>query len=40
MFIHKKFEEKDISDAIKQNGFETIKEWLQNEIKKNRQKVE
>lgn len=40
MFIHKKFEAKDISDAIKQSGFETIKEWLQNEIKKNRQKVE
>lgn len=40
MFMHKKFEAKDISDAVKQNGFETIKEWLQNEIKRNRQKVE
>lgn len=28
MFIHKKYKSKDLSDAIKLNGFETIKTWL------------
>lgn len=28
MFIHKKFHSKDLSDAIKNNSFEEIKEWL------------
>lgn len=28
MFIHKKFKAKDISDAIKLNGFEKIKNWI------------
>lgn len=26
--IHKKFQSKDISDAVKNNGFETVKQWL------------
>lgn len=26
--VHKKFNSKDISDAVKKNGFETIKNWL------------
>lgn len=32
MLIHKKFEAKDVSDAVKKNGFETIKTWLCEEI--------
>lgn len=28
MLVHRKFKAKDISDAIKGNGFETIKNWL------------
>lgn len=34
ILIHKKFKAKDISDAIKLNGFETIKQWLENELSK------
>ena len=34
ILIHKKFHAKDISDAIKLNGFETVKQWLENELKK------
>ena len=34
ILIHKKFKAKDISDAIKLNGFETIRQWLENELKK------
>ena len=34
ILVHKKFKAKDISDAIKLNGFETIKQWLENELKK------
>lgn len=34
MLIHKKFKAKDISDAIKLNGFETIKNWIKKEIQK------
>lgn len=30
--IHKKFKAKDISDAVKLNGFETIKNWLNENI--------
>lgn len=37
--IHKKFKAKDISDAIKLNGFETIKEWLENELRRTRKEV-
>lgn len=32
MLVHKKFGAKDISDAIKLNSFETIKNWLYEEI--------
>lgn len=31
--VHKKFNAKDISDAIKLNGFETIKNWIYKELK-------
>jgi DNA primase len=34
LIVHKKWHAKDISDAIKLNGFETIKNWLDNELKK------
>lgn len=34
ILIHKKLHAKDISDAIKLNGFETVKQWLENELKK------
>lgn len=36
LFINKKFKSKDISDAIKNNSFEDVKEWLINEIKNKR----
>mgnify|MGYP003617271305 FL=1 len=32
MLAHKKFKAKEISDAVKLNGFETIKNWLYEEI--------
>ena len=38
LFLNKKFEAKDISDAIKRNGFNVIKEWLENELEKERNK--
>lgn len=34
ILVHKKFKAKDISDAIKLNGFEEVKQWLENELKK------
>lgn len=34
ILVHKKYHAKDISDAIKLNGFETIKQWLKNELNK------
>lgn len=34
ILVNKKFKAKDISDAIKLNGFETIKNWLENELRK------
>lgn len=36
LFINKRFKSKDISDAIKYNGFSTIKEWIINEINNER----
>ena len=30
--VHKKFNSKDISDAVKNNGFETVKQWLNKTI--------
>ena len=27
-FVHRKFKSKDISDAVKNNSFDTVKEWL------------
>jgi 5S rRNA maturation endonuclease (ribonuclease M5) len=32
-FVNKKFAAKDISDAVKVNGFDTIKQWLTKELK-------
>lgn len=32
LFVHKKFKSKDISDAIKNNSFESIKNWLKKEL--------
>ena len=32
MLVHKKFKAKDISDAIKLNGFETIKSWIYDKV--------
>ena len=26
--VHKSFKAKDISDAVKTNGFESVKDWL------------
>lgn len=37
MLIHKKFKAKDVSDAIKLNGFEKVKKWLYEEVEKTRQ---
>ena len=34
ILVHKKFKAKDISDAVKLNGFETVKQWLENELQK------
>lgn len=33
LLINKKFNAKDVSDAIKLNGFETIKKWIKTELK-------
>ena len=32
LFVHKKFKSKDISDAIKNNSFENVKNWLKKEL--------
>lgn len=40
LLVHKKFKAKDISDAIKANSFEEIKEWLYGEIEKQNTKEE
>lgn len=32
MFIHKKFKAKDVSDAIKLNGFEEVKTWINKQL--------
>ena len=32
VLVHKKFKAKDISDAIKLNGFETIKSWIYDKV--------
>lgn len=34
MLVHKRFKAKDISDAIKLNGFDKVKKWFDKEIKK------
>lgn len=34
MFMPKKFNGKDISDCIKNNNFETVKNWINNKVKK------
>lgn len=40
LLVHKKFKAKDISDAIKANSFEEIKEWLYDELKKRQENQE
>lgn len=34
ILVHKRFKAKDISDAVKKNGFETIKTWLYETLEK------
>ena len=38
LIMHKKFKAKDISDAIKANGFETVKEYIYAEIEKEKKR--
>ena len=33
-FVNKKFESKDISDAVQKNGFDTVKQWLTKTLQK------
>jgi hypothetical protein len=33
-FVNKKLAAKDISDAVKVNGFDTVKQWLTNNLSK------
>ena len=33
-FVHRKFNAKDISDAVKNNGFNTVKDWLYKTLEK------
>ena len=33
-FVHKRFKSKDISDAVKNNGFNTVKDWLTKTLEK------
>ena len=33
-FINKKFKAKDLSDAVKVNGFNIVKDWLVNTLRK------
>lgn len=40
LLVHKKFKAKDISDAIKANSFEEVKEWLYDELKKRQENQE
>jgi hypothetical protein len=28
IFVHKRFKAKDVSDAVRDNGFENVKQWL------------
>lgn len=34
IFVHKKFKAKDVSDAVRDNGFFVVKEWLNKTLKK------
>jgi len=34
IFVNKKFKSKDISDAVKNNNFNEVREWLQNTLKR------
>lgn len=38
MLVHKRFKAKDISDAINKNGFEIIKNWMYEEIEKEKRR--
>ncbi len=39
LLVNKRYKAKDISDAVKLNGFETIKDWLENELRRTRKEV-
>lgn len=34
IFVHKQFKAKDISDAVRDNGFEKVKKWLNSTLKR------
>ena len=34
IFVHKRFKSKDISDAVKNNNFNVVKDWLKNTLKR------
>ena len=34
IFVHKRFKAKDISDAIRDNSYAEVKQWLTNTLKK------
>lgn len=34
LFVHKKFKAKDISDAVRDNGFDKVRNWLITTLKK------
>ena len=34
IFVHKRFKSKDISDAVKNNNFNIVKDWLQQTLKR------
>jgi len=38
ILVNKRYHAKDISDAVKLNGFNCIKKWLDDEVKKNKER--
>ena len=34
IFVHKKFKAKDISDAVRDNGFFAVKDWLTKTVRR------
>lgn len=39
LFVNKRFNAKDVSDAVKNNDFNTVRTWMTNELKKYNQKL-